>query len=254
MKNNGKCLISSLLALLMLTASVFSVSCSSNETADARLTPAPRYEDTEDSLNLDSFGDSTDAEVQGKVAYMLSENTLYGALEYKNTGDCPITVSTAEFIFTVDGDELRENIDQPSYEYCVVYPGETSYLAAWIELDDGVSYEEVSLTDAVLTYEKADSERMKLTVSDTAVVRNYPSFATVTGTIEYNGNKECPLNMIYLGFYDSDDALIGVWYFTDDTTITQNQTVSFSTHARNLTIEGLAENTARIEAFAFGIG
>lgn len=253
MKNNRRSVVY-MLAVVMLISALFAAACSNNETANAELTPAPRYDEDAYSENPESFGDSADAEVLGRVAYILSDNVLYGALEYKNTGDCPITVSAAEFVFSVDGDELRETAAQPSYEYCVVYPGETGYLAAWIELGSEAAYENAELTGAELTYEKAAPERRSMAVTDCMIAQNYPGFATVTGTVEYSGTDECPLNIVYLGFYNSDDELLGVWCFTDDTAILPDQPAKFSTHMRNLTIEGLAQNTARIEAAAFGIG
>ena len=65
----------------------------------------------------------TQVSIVGSVAYLFGGGkTLYGAVEYKNTSDCAIVLSSASFDFRIDGQETFKTFIPVLAEYDVVMP------------------------------------------------------------------------------------------------------------------------------------
>ena len=196
-------------------------------------------------------------EVTATVAYVFEGKegfTLYGAAEYQNTGSVPVTLSSADFRFTVDGTAVHHTFTPMLSEYDVVMPGETSYAVLWLPVQNESTkptlQSSVTLA-AELTCARTDSIRGALDVDDLFLVQNYPGFATLTGCVRNPAANEYSLNMIYAGFYDADGQLLGVWYLTKNALFEQGDEKRFVTHLKELPIAGLAENTAQFKTTAF---
>ena len=99
-------------------------------------------------------GGKTQAKVQDTVAYVLScaeGPTLYGAVAYENTGDTPLTLTQADFAFTL-ADHVEEVTFTPVFaKETVVLPGETAYAALWYTMADLVPGAQVELSRQLLS-------------------------------------------------------------------------------------------------------
>ncbi len=247
------------LITIIITFAILIASCAVNED-DAVVTPPPRVDGVNESPTdtvQEAFGETLDLTVKSMVAYIFETDTqgnvLYGALEYENIGEAPLTVSGGTLTFSIDGTQLTHEFQQPAYEDCIIYPGENGYLAVWIDYND-MDGNTVTLDNADLSFNKADASRTLLKVEDVHIAENYPSFATVTGSVSLTeADEDCTLNIIHMGFYDENDALIGVWYFTENVTLHEDTPMRFSSQMRSLPVVDLADNTGRIEAYGFGI-
>ena len=60
------------------------------------------------------------------------------------------------------------------------------------------------------------------------------------------------LNLVYIGFYDSSDNLIGVWHFTKNAPMDGSDSKSFSIHMKELPIDGLAEKAVSVKVIGIG--
>ena len=194
------------------------------------------------------------AKVRDTVAYVLScaeGPALYGAVAYENTGDTPLTLTQADFAFTL-ADHVEEVTFTPVFaKETVVLPGETAYAALWYTMADLVPGAQVAL-DASLSWEAAQAEsRIPIQVENIHLAHNYPAFVSMAGTI--TAAQDCPCNIIYTAFYDQDDRLLGVWYFTDNAQLMGGEPKAFTTHMTDLPLTDLADTAARVEAFGVGI-
>lgn len=195
----------------------------------------------------------TRVSIVGSVAYLFDGGkTLYGAVEYKNTSDCAIVLSSASFDFRIDGQETFKTFIPVLAEYDVVMPGETSYVIYWEKFDEPKpSNAKVELHPA-LSCEKAETQRINIALSDAMAAENYPGFATLSGVIENTGGERCSLNMIYAAFYDEYGSLLGVWNFTENAALDVGARRSFVSNMTELEIDRLADRAAVIKGAGFG--
>lgn len=199
-------------------------------------------------------GGKTQAQVRDTVAYVLScaeGPALYGAVAYENTGDTPLTITQADFVFTLS-DHVEEVAFTPVFaKETVVLPGETGYAALWYTMADLTPGAQVEL-DASLSWEAAQAEGcIPIAVDNVHLAHNYPAFVSMAGTI--TAAQDCPCNIIYTAFYDQSDQLLGVWYFTDNAQLMGGEPKAFTTHMEELPLTDLADAAARVEAFGVGI-
>lgn len=194
------------------------------------------------------------AKVRDTVAYVLScaeGPALYGAVAYENTGDTPLTLTQADFAFTL-ADHVEEVTFTPVFaKETVVLPGETAYAALWYTMADLVPGAQVEL-DASLSWEAAQAEsRILIQVENIHLAHNYPAFVSMAGTI--TAAQDCPCNIIYTAFYGQNDQLLGVWYFTDNAQLMGGEPKAFTTHMEELPLTDLADAAVRVETFGVGI-
>lgn len=227
---------------------------------DTAATPAPGVEhvptDIEDVNG--GYGTSARVDVKAAVAYAFPGEeggtvTLYGAVEYQNTGDCPVKLSEATFTFTHAGGTTEHSFTPSLSSYEVLLPGESGFVTLFHEGISGpIAGEQVSLT-ASLRAEKAFDERILMRADHIYLADNYPGLTTMTGTLTLTQDAECEMNMVYVGFYDEEDTLLGVWNFTKSARFEGfGDTKNFTVHMRALPIDDLAERTASTKAVAFG--
>lgn len=198
-------------------------------------------------------GQGPRAEVRQTVAYALAcaeGPALYGAAAYENTGDAPLRLTGASFTFTFNGQAEAVDFVPVFAAETIVLPGETAYAALWYTLPSLDPGAPVQLS-ASLQYEAAPAGRIAIQAGDIRLAHNYPAFTTMAGVL--TAGADCPCNLVYTGFYDEGGALLGVWYFTDNAQLMAGEPKAFTTHMKELPIDGLAEQTAEVRAFGIGI-
>ncbi len=179
---------------------------------------------------------------------------LYAAAEFKNESLANAVVSSVSVTFTVDGKTVEHSFTPPCTESDIVAPGAVSTVAGWFSYSGSAPKDAVSATATVTLEPVGQPQQRPLSVSSLMIVQNYPGFATVSGRAA-NASEETDydLTMIYLSFYDSEGALLGVQFFTKDLMVKAGDSRDFVYHLRCLPIEGLTENTAQIAARGMGI-
>ncbi len=177
--------------------------------------------------------------------------TLYGAVEYQNTGDVPVRITQASFSFTAGGQFIPQQFTPILSEYDIVQPGQSSYIAMWFK-DDTLSAGASCELEAGLTCEASSVERNDIAVTDLFLADNYPGFTTLSGSIRSTSSETCSLNMIYVGFYGSDGGLLGVWHFTRNAQLEPGDEKAFVVNMTELPISGLAELASEARGTGFG--
>lgn len=242
--------------ILMAFSSCKTVKPSDNELNSDNIVPQPhsvQLSDETQTSNSDFSGEPT-LKVTDSVAYIfpnLEGNELYAACEFVNDSNCPCYVKSVEYTLNISGKDKTISAEQPANTNCAIYPGESFYNAAWTAYDC-LESDTVSVTDVTVKCEKSNAINTEIKISELYMVQNYPSFATVSGMMEQNSST-VTLNEVYLGFYNSSNKLIGVWYFTDASELAPGQKKHFTTHLKSLQIEGLCNETAKITAKGFGL-
>ncbi len=178
---------------------------------------------------------------------------LYGGVAYKNEGSEPVTLTGASFIFSYSGKTQTSDFTPIAAERDIVLPGETGYCTLWLPYDDALGVPENLSVQAELTAATATQSPQPLAVADARLIQNYPGFATLSGSLKNPGAKACDINMVYAAFYDEQDRLLGVWYFTRNALLQPGEDAAFVVHMQALPIEGLAEHTKEIRFRAFGM-
>lgn len=180
-------------------------------------------------------------------------NTLYGGIAYKNEGSMPVRLTAASFTFSYSGRTQTSDFTPIAAEQDIVLPGETGYCTLWLPYDDALGIPEDLTVTAELTAAAAEGSPQLLTVNDARLIQNYPGFATLSGSLKNPGPQPCELNMVYAAFYDEQEKLLGVWYFTKNALLQPGEDAAFVVHLQALPIEGLAEQTKQIRFRAFDL-
>jgi hypothetical protein len=248
-----------LLSLLMITMLLTLCACSGKKTT---ATPSPLPSGTSNGQGVITAASAPSApapaaSVTGAVAYVLStsaaESSVYGAIEYENTGNCYVYLSSASLTFTCGDVEFSEEFQPLTGASDVLAPGESSYIAVWTSTGKQLP-ENTSITvNPTLNVTQCGQTRIQLRTGNLFISENYPGIGTVTGTVFNDNDSDCPINMIYLGFYDKDSKLLGVWYFTKDAAIPADGNKTFVENMNGLPIKDLSANTESIRGHAFGI-
>ncbi|MDL2235003.1 hypothetical protein LJC07_02475 [Christensenellaceae bacterium OttesenSCG-928-L17] len=193
-----------------------------------------------------------DLTLKDSVAYVF-EGMLYGGITYTNKSTSAMALNEAVFSFSYSGGSKEQSLLAFAPDSDILLPGETASAAIYVPLSEGESVAgDISLT-VTLRGERTEKLPQRLVVSDAMLIQNYPHFATLTGNLENPTEDVCNLNMVYAQFYDEADKLLGVWYFSRNAIIQPGNSVPFAVHLTELPIEGLAENTASIRFYAYGI-
>lgn len=248
-----------LLALVMLIAAACAQTSLDGGTVELGASPDADPVDMNTQAPVKAgYGLSPQVKVMASVAYLFEGekgSILYGAAEYKNTGDCPVTVSNASFEFNLGGSRYKEETTPALNAYDIVLPGETSYVAAWIEKED-IEYKEGNEVAVSVQLSPARSldTPLKLTAGKLYIAQNYPGFCTLSGSLTNESMDDCDLNMIYSAFYDKKGDLLGVWNFSKNVLLAPGDEKAFVVHMRALPIPDLAQNTSEIKTVGFGIG
>ena len=89
---------------------------------------APTKEPVPENTQTVSYGNSASVSVTDTVCYTFGSNVLYGAAEYKNTGDCPVIITGVVFGFAAGSETVTREFVPFLNEYDIVMPGESSYI------------------------------------------------------------------------------------------------------------------------------
>lgn len=222
---------------------------------EVQVTPVPDESRTKEAAGTPKpeYGTNAGITVIRTVSFIYGENEdlmLYGAAEYTNSGDCPVTVTSAVFTFSLGGAEVTNEFVPVLSEYDVVLPGQNSYVTLWLPYEGETAANEVTLSVS-LKCERTDKTRIELVLDDLYLADNYPGFTTLSGSVRNISDTECSLNLAYAGFYDETGSLIGVWYFTKNATLSGGDEKNFVVHMTGLP-SGLSLKTAEIRSAAFG--
>lgn len=190
--------------------------------------------------------------ITGSVSYAFA-GMLYGGVSYTNESDAAMRLSEATFTFTYPNGTQQNTFVPVAAENDVVAPGETAYCTLWLPYDDTAGRPDSVTLQAQLSGAAATLAPRQLTVENARLIQNYPGFATLSGRLSNPGTDACDLNMVYVGFYDQNGALLGVWHFTRNAVLQAGDGAAFVVHLQALPIEGLCENTAEMRFHAFGI-
>lgn len=263
--------IKRLVLVVFIQLFMFMAACGSNPKADNIIdvgtTPAPSatpFEPVTPLPRMDVFGDSAaqtpeygtnvKLEITGNVSHVFpyeKGSTLYGAVEYKNTGDCPLIVSYASFKFNVNGQTETCEFEPALSKYDVVMPGGSSYVCTWYQSQTAVEPGADIKLEAELTSLKSVDTRVDVLVENLYIADNYPGFSTLSGTLRGVIDTPDRLNVVNLGFYDNSGKLMAVWYFTKNAQIAKDDFKNFVVHIKGLPIENFSQKIASITAVAY---
>lgn len=189
--------------------------------------------------------------VEDAVAYAFA-GTLYGGFTYTNAGGAPMRLTEAALTFTYSGGTRTEAYAPFMGVDDILQPGETACATLFLPVEGLAAGGGASLS-VELQGEAAQERSALLEVSDARLIQNYPGFATLSGSLKNLSQEASSLCMVYVQFYDAEDTLLGVWYFTRNAVLQPGQDTAFVVHLQSLPIEGLAENTASMRFRAFGL-
>lgn len=241
------------LLICMLVPSLCACGGREAETADALdLSQTAAGEGTP--LPASEYGHSAGVKITASVAYAFdgaNGPVLYGAVEYQNTGNCPVTISKASFTFHIDETEIKHEYEPPLGSYTIVLPGETSFEAAWLTEPDVAADANVTLT-AELTAVESAASGISLKADHLYAADNYPGFSTLSGRLSCTSDKGCSMNIVYVGFYDAAGAFLGAWYFTKNAVLESGDQKNFVINMQDFPLSDLGARTAGFKSAAFG--
>lgn len=200
------------------------------------------------------YGRDAGVKITASAAYVFEGAqgpAIYGAIEYENTGNCPIILSKAHFSFTLDSGKLEHDYVPPLGEYTIVLPGETSFATIWIGGQSALPGANISLT-ASLTVVEAAAPTVALEVDQLYVADNYPGFSTLSGRLSCTSEAGCSMNIVYVGFYDEAGTFLGAWYFTKNAVLEQGDAKNFVINMRDFPLSDLGARAASFKSAAFG--
>lgn len=202
------------------------------------------------------------ATVTQTVAYYFSDiegmPNLYTAFEVYNDGKTDIYIDTVHIVFHVENYSSEADFSPMLNKDDIIHPGQKAVYAYWspYERDQKLTAASQVTAEVSVTPANADQDRQNkiLQVEDMQLIQNYPTFATLSGTVN---NRDCKrafsLELIYTGFYDENEQLLGAWHFINNMSIPLDETRHFVAHMNTLPISELDEKAATIRARGIGI-
>lgn len=196
------------------------------------------------------------AEVGQSLSYYFKNiggvSMIYGAAEVKNTSSAPMIITNASFAFKVKGKAVQKDIVPVFNDSDIIAPGETAHICVWSNYD-AKTEDEVDTEVAVTVDVEAAGGSRGLELSNLRIIHNYPGFPTLSGHILSRSDVSYKYTINYSAFYDSQDKLLGVWYFTKDAALESGAHRDFVAHMQSLPIPDLAENTVKILGRSIGV-
>lgn len=246
--------------LPLLLCIIFLSSCTKNNTAksdnrpdmDVQLTPQPHSVTLSDTASSDNYYGEPELTVTQTVAYIFATDSgkvLYTACEYKNNSHMPCIIDNVIYHISIGEKNVDVKADQPASEYCVISPGKAFYNAAWTDTDASADVD-IKIESVEINVKPSEAKCIEITGDKLYIVRNYPSFASVSG--ELISTDDAKINLIYIGFYDAADKLIGVWCASEPSTLAAGNSSHFTMHMKDLPIDDLENTTQRMNVTGFG--
>lgn len=201
-----------------------------------------------------TYGHNAEVKIMASAAYVFEGAqgvTIYGALEYKNTGNCPIYISKASFAFTVDGTKINHDYAPSLGEYTIVLPGETSFEAVWVT-GHNVAADATAQLSASLTAVEATAPTVSLRADNLYAADNYPGFSTLSGRLACASEAGCSMNIIYVGFYDDADKFLGAFYFSKNAVLEAGDAKNFVINMQDFPLNDLGARAKSFKSAAFG--
>lgn len=248
-----KKVLAAILLLFLLIPTLCACRDSGTEPPDAQdIIDSAQPEETETAAA--AYGHNAGVKITASAAYVfdgVAGATLYGAVEYENTGNCPIYISKANFTFTADGNTIEHEYIPVLGEYTVVLPGETSYEAVWVTGKNVSAGAAVTLA-ASLTAIEAAPPRVSLKADNLYAADNYPGFSTLSGRLSCVSEAGCSMNIVYVGFYDEAGAFLGAWYFSKNAVLEAGEAKNFVVNMQDFPLSDLGARAASFKSAAFG--
>lgn len=259
--NRGMMKKAAFLSFVLLLTAFFAFGCAKEAVENVSITGPSASQDVQGGVVLTPFVTEAPAnagkasvETTALVAYAYEaagSPALYGAVAYKNTGTANVMITKAAFTFRAGETTVEHEFEPVLAQYDVVAPGETSFVTLWLTDSTIPAGTEVTL-EAKLTCAAAQNTRVDLKVTNLFLADNYPKFTTMSGTVTNAASTECAFFMTYVGFYDENENLLGVWYFTKNVRLEAGGGIDFVTRMEDLPINGLSETAKTMVAGAFG--
>lgn len=250
-----------ILSFVLLFAAFFAFGCAKEAVENVAITVPSASQDAQGGVVLTPFvteaplnTGKASVEATASVAYAYEaagSPALYGAVAYKNTGTANVVITKAAFTFRAGETTVEHEFEPVLAQYDVVALGETSFVTLWLPDSTIAAGTDVTL-EAKLTCVAAENTRVNLEVKNLFLADNYPKFTTMSGTVTNAASTECAFFMTYVGFYDENENLLGVWYFTKNVRLEAGGSTAFVTRMEDLPISGLSETTKTMVAGAFG--
>lgn len=255
--NRGMMKKAVLLSFILLFAAYSAFGCA-KETENVVVLDDPAPESTQGIVLTPFAGESpagkASVALKAAVAYAYTADgkpTLYGAVEFENTGTSSAIVKSARFTFRAGEKTVTRDFEPVLYEYDAVAPGESSFVTLWLPDSTFPAGTDVTL-EAELTCESATIARRGIEVKNLFLADNYPGFTTMSGTLENNSGEECTFLMTYVGFYNESGKLLGVWYFTKNIRLGSGEGTDFVSRMEDLPVNGLSDSVQSMKTSAFG--
>lgn len=247
-----------LCAIAYAVALIFALcACADNENRGDIAAIADSAEPQSTPLESDApaaYGTDASASVTATAAYSYKkddENALYVAIEYENTGDCPITISNVELSASCNGISESTSFVPELNEYMILLPGETGYIARWLA-DTAIPEGGSVMLDARLTIERSTASGIRISVDRLYTADNYPTVTTLSGRLICADGQGCSANMIFVGFYDEAGDFIGAWYFSKNALFDALDSKSFVVNMNGFPVDNLSQKAASIRGIGFG--
>jgi len=246
-----------LFAILLIIAFALLTACGSDDTLDAPLdvldvppsgviigaTPTPQ-------ININAKASLSVGATAAYIFSGLEGTTLYGAVEFTNTGETPLRVTNARFMFDVKGTQVAHEFAPVFCDYGAILPGETSYVTLWLPRANLTTVGDITLT-AELTPTVCENSRVDMGLSNLYLADNYPGVTTLSGRLHCIG-EGCAINIAYVGFYDANEKFLGAWHFTKNARLEKGDQKNFVVNMDGLPIPNLAETTVSMKSLAYG--
>ena len=247
-----KRIIPLLLCLLFLSSCVNNTA-PKDSSQSAQLTPQPHTTAAADLSGSQDVSGEASVEVTKTKAYIFESdmgNQLYLCCEYNNNSEVDCVIDEIIYHVTIDGESTEIKTEQPSGAYCVVRAQHSRYYnAVWTDTKK-TKESELHVDFVEIKVSKTDAYGITIAGKDLFIVRNYPAFCTVSG--ELFSSDDASMNLVYIGFYDKDENLLGVWCASEPHDFVYGEYSHFTMHMKNLPIEELEEKTDSINVCGFG--
>ncbi len=216
-------------------------------TAEASSTPEQSYAPT-------VYGTDASVSVTATAAYSCPKDeskALYVAIEYKNTGDCPIIISNVELTAVCDGISESTSFVPELNEYMILLPDETGYIARWLS-DTAIPQGGNVTVEVHLSAECSAASGVRISVDRLYAADNYPAVTTLSGRLTCQDGRGCSANMIFIGFYDEAGEFIGAWYFSKNALFDALGSKNFVVNMNGFPVDNLSQKAANMRGIGFG--
>jgi hypothetical protein len=244
------------LPLLGLMLCLLLSACSSDRKKDEGSSSSPGQEAAAFAPTPAPLPDPEFEIVQSRAWYFEEQKTLYGTVQIKNTGSTPIIFPSARFEFQAGESSFSQSFEPLLYTLDVLFPGKTMEICSFLPVESDIPADTQPALSAELTAQsisESSASQSNVTLENLYLTQNYPSFATLSGTLNNAGQVDYSLFLAYVSFYDAQDQLLATWHFTENLSLPAEESRTFVVHLKSLPLKDLCSQAARIEGRVIGV-